>query len=161
MSTPLLVQQFLSQRRIAVAGVSRQADQPANAILRKLRGAGYEAFAVNPAAQQLEGGPCYPDLAAIPGGVTAVMVVTPASAAAGVVEEAAALGIRYVWLHRSFGEGSVSSAAVRAAQTHGMAAITGGCPMMFVAPVDPFHRVMRWFCGPQREAEPAPLRGAA
>jgi hypothetical protein len=155
MPTPGLVEQFLSQRRIAVAGVSRQPGQPANLILGRLRDAGHEVFAVNPAAAEVDGAPCYPNLTAIPGGVSAVMVVTPAAAAEGVVEEAAALGVRHLWLHRSVGEGSVSPAAVRAARAHGMALIVGGCPMMFVGPVDPFHRVMRWFCGPERPAHAA------
>ena len=47
--------EFLAQRRIAVAGVSRDTKQPANLIYRRLRGAGYETFAVNPNADEVEG----------------------------------------------------------------------------------------------------------
>lgn len=45
---PKQVAEFLSHQRIAVAGVSRDAQQPANAIYRKLRGAGFQVYAVNP-----------------------------------------------------------------------------------------------------------------
>ena len=38
------VADFLDQRRIAVAGVSRSGKEAANAVYRKLKGAGYEVF---------------------------------------------------------------------------------------------------------------------
>ena len=146
---PADVERFLAQRRVAVAGVSRHPDQPANAIFRRLRDAGHEVFAVNPAAAEVEGVTCYPTLAAIPGGVGAVMVVTPPAAAAAVVAEAAELGIRHVWLHRSLGSGSVSPEAVRLGRELGLEVVVGGCPLMVVGRVDPFHRVMRLFRGPE------------
>lgn len=143
--TPTLVREFLGQRRIAVAGVSRQSDQAANAIFRKLRDAGYQVVPVNPAAREAEGVPCYPDLTSIPGGVDAVMVVTPAAAAAGLVEECAKLGIRRAWLHRAIGPGSVSKEAVRVGRERGVEVIAGACPMMFVEPVDFGHKCLRWW----------------
>ena len=51
--------EFLAQHRIAVAGVSRDAKQPANLIYRRLRDTGHEVFAVNPNAGEVEGDPCY------------------------------------------------------------------------------------------------------
>ena len=39
---------FLSQRRIAVAGVSRNSKETANLIFRKLRDSGHEVFPINP-----------------------------------------------------------------------------------------------------------------
>ena len=62
---PAQVAEFLSAGAIAVAGVSRDPQQPANYIYRKLKGSGHEVFAVNPNASQLEGGPSYPDLRSI------------------------------------------------------------------------------------------------
>lgn len=137
------VRQFLDRKRIAVAGVSRDGAQPANAIYKKLRGAGYEVFAVNPAASEIEGGPCYPNLAAIPGGVEAVVIATPPGAAEGLVREAAALGVHHVWMHRSFGQGSVSASATALGREKGLSVIDGACPMMYVNP-DVGHRCIRW-----------------
>ena len=149
---PADVERFLAQRRIAVAGVSRHTDQPANAIFRRLREVGHEVFPVNPATPEVEGTTCYPQLAAIPGGVGAVMVVVPPSAAPAIVAEAADLGVRHVWLHRSFGTGSVSQEAVQLGRERGVEVIVGGCPMMVVGKVDPFHRLMGIFRGPERQA---------
>ncbi|NJN98711.1 MAG: CoA-binding protein [Anaerolineales bacterium] len=70
-------QEFLSQKRIAVAGVSRQGDAAANAIFKKLRQTGHEVFPVNPNAAEVEGEHCYPNLAAIPDGVDGVVLAAP------------------------------------------------------------------------------------
>ena len=141
---PPLVAEFLSARRVAVAGVSRSGSQPANAILRRLRDGGQDVVAINPHADQLEGTRCYPDQAAVPGSVDGLMVVVPPAAAERLVRQAAARGITRIWFHRSFGDGSVSEAALKACAELGIYPIVGGCPLMFCPPVDVAHRCMRW-----------------
>lgn len=141
---PARVTEFLSAGRIAVAGVSRDSKQPANLIYRKLKTAAHEVFAVNPNAAQVEGGPCYPDLRSIPESIEAVVIATHPSVSVQVVRECVDLGIRRLWLHRSFGEGSVSDEAVRACREGGIDCIVGGCPMMYCEPVDFGHRCMKW-----------------
>ena len=146
MSTTTLRQaadEFLAQRRIAVAGVSRDEKQPANLIYRRLRDSGHEVFAVNPNADVVEGDRAYPTLTAIPDGVDGVVVVTPASASPDVVRDAAAAGVPRVWLHRGLGPGSSSDEAVAIAHEHGMSVIPAGCPNMFGATSDAGHRCMR------------------
>ena len=143
-----LADDFLAQRRIAVAGVSRaDANAPANLIFRKLRDAGHEMFAVNPHGGEVEGTAAYADLAAIPGGVDAVVVATPPAATEQVVREAVALGVRRVWMHRSFGEGSVSASAVAYCREHDVRIIAGACPMMYCEPVDFGHKCIRFVLG--------------
>ena len=141
---PPQVAKFLSNRQIAVAGVSRDSQQPANAVYRKLRDSGHQVFAVNPNAKQVEGAPCYSDLHAVPEPVGAVFIATHPDVAARIVQECAELGIKQVWLHRSFGQGSVSEEAVRECERLGIDCIVGGCPMMYCDPVDFGHRCMKW-----------------
>lgn len=57
-SIPAAVADFLSGKRIVIAGVSRTGRAPANAIFRRLQQCGYEAIPVNPNATELEG--CVP-----------------------------------------------------------------------------------------------------
>jgi len=149
MKTEPAVVAFLAGRRVAVAGVSRSGSQPANAVFRKLRDAGIEAIPINPQADRLEGSACYRDLTAVPGVVDGLMVVTPPAAAESLVRQAAARGVRQVWFHRSFGEGSVSESALRACTELGIHPIVGGCPLMYCEPVDVAHRCMRWWLGRQ------------
>jgi len=135
--------EFLSQRRIAVAGVSATHVDAANGIYRRMRELKYEVFAVNPNADQVEGDRCYHSLAEIPGGVDGVVVVTHPTVAASVVADCAALHIPRVWIHRSIGGGSLSAEAVATCERAGIGYLAGGCPMMFMEPVDGFHKCMR------------------
>lgn len=137
------IAEFLRGRRIAVAGVSRGTDSAANPIFRRLRQAGYDVVPVNPKATEVEGAACFPDLASIPGDLDGLVVATHPDVSAEVVRQAAQRKIPRVWLHRSFGRGSVSEAAVRECATRGLPCIVGGCPLMYCEPVDLAHRCMR------------------
>lgn len=134
--------EFLAHDRIAVAGVSRSTGHGGNVVYQRLRDRGFTVFAVNPNAETVEGDRSYHDLASIPGGVDGVVIATAPSAAASVVEECARLGIKRVWMHRSFGRGSVSDDAVALARKNGIAVIPGGCPLMFGKTSDGGHRLM-------------------
>ncbi|MHB8243471.1 MAG: CoA-binding protein [Solirubrobacteraceae bacterium] len=136
-------EEFLAQRRIAVAGVSRDPKQPANLIYRRLRDTGHEVFAVNPNAERAEGDQAFASVGDIPGGVDGVVVVTTPKAAESVVADCAAAGVPRVWLHRGIGPGSTSAAAVAYCHEHGIKVIPGGCPNMFGATSDGGHRCMR------------------
>ena len=139
------VADFLGQKRIAVAGVSRKAvGHGGNVVYQRLRSRGYEVFAVNPNADTVEGDKCYHDLASIPGGVDGVVIATNPAATGDVVAECQKLGIKRVWMHRSFGAGSVAPEAVTAGRKAGMTVIAGGCPLMFGPTSDPGHKCMRW-----------------
>ena len=139
---------FLAQRRIAVAGVSRTAGgHGGNIVYQRLKSRGYEVFAVNPNADTVEGDACYRDLASIPGGVDAVVIATTPAAAEDVIADCARLGIKRVWMHRSFGAGSVSPEAVTTGRRAGMTVIAGGCPLMFDPTADFGHKCMRAVLG--------------
>jgi predicted CoA-binding protein len=140
---PAPVQEFLAANRIAVAGVSRSGNQPANAIFKRLRDTGHEAIPVNPNARELEGAACYADVASVPAPLDAVMVVTHPAASLAVVRDALARGVRQIWFHRSFGDGSVADEAVALCRAQGVEPIVGGCPLMYCGAVDPAHRVFR------------------
>ncbi len=139
------ITEFLRGRRIAVAGVSRGAGSAANPVFRKLRNAGYDVVPVNPNASEVEGVPCYPNLDGIPGALDGVMVATHPERSIDIVHQAIARQVPHLWFHRSFGQGSVTDAAVRECEAHGIACIVGGCPLMYCEPVDVGHRCMRWW----------------
>ena len=142
---PAAIATFLQGRRFAVAGVSRQPGQAANAVFRKLRDAGFEAFPINPNATEVEGSRCYRDVGDVPKPVDGVVIATAPDVATEIVRQCGDHGVRQVWFHRSFGNGSVSEEAVRACHDRGIACIVGGCPLMFCEPVDAGHRCMRWW----------------
>lgn len=135
--------EFLALRRIAVTGVSANPKgHGSNVVLARLRERGYEAFAVNPNATTVEGGPAYPDLASIPGGVQAVVIGTRPERAEATMRQAIDLGITHVWMHRSFGGGSVSEQATELGRSNGVTVIDGGCPLMYDPTADGGHKMM-------------------
>lgn len=136
--------EFLANKRIAVTGVSRAPKgHGANVVYQRLRAHGYEVFAINPNAEQVEGDRCYPDLKSVPSGVDAVVIATRPSIAEDTMRECAELGIRQVWMHRGPGPGSVSAAAAAYGREHEITVIDGGCPCMFAPTSDFAHRTMR------------------
>ncbi len=140
--------QFLEHKRVAVTGVSRNpTNHGSNVVYKRLRERGYEVFAVNPNAEEVEGDRCYPDLGSVPGGVEWVVIATRPETAEATVRECVDLGIGRVWMHRSFGGGSVSPDATAYGRAHGVTVIDGGCPCMFDPTADPGHKVMKVMLG--------------
>jgi predicted CoA-binding protein len=112
-------------------------------VYRRLRERGYDVFAVNPNAQEVEGDHSYPDLKSIPGGVEAVVIGTRPEIADTTMHECAELGIKHVWMHWGAGGTSVSDTATEYGRQHGITVIDGGCPLMFAPTADFGHRVIR------------------
>jgi predicted CoA-binding protein len=137
--------EFLSNKRVAVTGVSRTpASHGSNVVYKRLRERGYDVFAVNPNADEVEGDHAYHDLHAIPGGVDAVVIATRPEIADETMRDCVELGIRHVWMHRGPGAGSVSDSATAYGREHGVTVIDGGCPCMFGATADRGHKTMRF-----------------
>lgn len=145
------IQDFLAQKRIAVVGVSQNAAAHGTAglIYRKLKRDGHEVFGINPNLPEFEGTPCYPDIASIPGGVDAVVIVTRPSITEAIVRQCGDAGVTRVWMHQSLARAgtSVSPAAVDFCQAHDIEVIAGACPMMYGPNVDFGHRCMRVLLG--------------
>jgi predicted CoA-binding protein len=145
------VEEFLAQKRIAVAGVSRENSRHpvGNLIYQRLKSTGHDVFPVNPHMQTFEGQPCYPDLKSIPGGVDGVVIITRPDATENIVRQCGETGVPRVWMHQSFSkaQSSVSPAAVAYCKEHGISVIAGACPMMYGPGADFGHTCMRWLLG--------------
>jgi predicted CoA-binding protein len=140
MVTKAEIEDFLAQRTLAVVGVSRQSRKFGNAIYRELTAKGYTAHAVNPNLTSVDGASCYPSLTALPEPVGGAVLVVPPSETEKVVRDAAAAGIRRVWMQ----QGSASPAAIRFCEEQGITVIHRRCILMFAQPVTSIHRVHRW-----------------
>ncbi len=83
---------------------------------------------------------CYPDLAALGGKVDGALLVVPPVQAAQALRQAAAAGIKNVWLQ----QGSESSEALDAGRTLGLNVVSGKCILMYAQPVRSFHGFHRF-----------------
>ena len=94
----MLEETMLEKKVWAVVGANRNPEKFGNRIYKRLKKKGYEVYAVNPGYDTVEGDPCYPSLSALPVVPDVLDFVIPPARGMTVVEEAAALGIRYLWL---------------------------------------------------------------
>lgn len=145
-----LVQDFLSQKKIAVVGVSDKRDTGCNLAYRKFKDAGYTVSAVNPRISTFEGDPCYPDLQSIPETPEAVFILANPGVTDVVVQQCVDLGVKHVWMHcllgtkpgLAAGMTSVSQDAVQKCRENGISVIPGSCPNQYLNP-DFGHAMMR------------------
>jgi predicted CoA-binding protein len=143
MASKSAVMDFVGQRSLAVVGVSRSGNKFGNTAYRELKAKGYQLVPVHPEAETLEGDRCAKNLASLPAPVGGVLVIVPPQQAEQVVQEAAAAGIKRVWLQ----QGAESPAAIRLAESKGMSVVSGECILMFAEPAGFGHRAHRWFKG--------------
>lgn len=136
------VNNFLAQKKIAFAGYSSLGAAVANGLYDKFKKNGYTVYAVNLKYHEVKDIVCYPDLKSIPEKVDAVMISTPPKATLDIIKQCIESGIKYVWIHQSFGAGSYNQEAVDLAEKNGIEIIPNACPMMFLKP-DPFHFCFR------------------
>jgi hypothetical protein len=140
MSKKASVDGFLNQTVIAVAGVSRKGVGFGAAAYRALKAAGYKALAVNPNPGSIDGEPFHGSFAELPEPAGAVLVVTPPRDSNRVVRDAAAAGIRRVWLQ----QGAEAPEAIAWCGANGIDAVAGECILMFLAPEKFPHNLHRW-----------------
>jgi len=119
---------FLGGRRFAVVGASRDRAKYGNKVLRSYQQAGRDVVAVNPKEDEVEGVPCYPDLASLPEPVDGVSIITPPKVTEQVVEQAAELNIANIWMQ----PGAESDESLRLAESHGMNVIGGDACLLVV-----------------------------
>ncbi len=116
-----------STKTIAVVGLSEKPDRDSHSISLYLQESGYRIVGVNPTAKTILGEPCYPSLSAIPDGVSQaidlVAVFRRAEDSPGVLEEAAQLGLKRIWLPL----GASSQSALDVAAKHGFTLVADKC----------------------------------
>ena len=134
------VNDFITQKSLALVGVSRNPGKFGNVAYRALKIKGYRLYPVNRNVDTIEDAPCYPDLKSLPEKVDGVLIVVPAKETEQVVKQADALGIKRVWMQ----QGSESESAIRFCHEHGIQEVHGECILMFAKPVQSYHKFHRF-----------------
>jgi uncharacterized protein len=140
MASQETVADFLSQKTLALVGVSRSGRKFGNAILKDLKKRGYRVLCVHPHTGQVDGEPCWPSLGELPEPVGGVVIVVPPAETEKVVEQAVQAGIRRVWMQ----QGAESPNAIAYCKANGVSVIFGACIMMFAEPSSFPHNAHRW-----------------
>ena len=141
MTTREAIDDFLTQERLAVVGVSRNPEDFSRGLFRELRRRGYDVVPVNLHATEVDGQPCFAHVRDIVPPVDGALLMTAPEATNQVVRECAEAGVRRVWMHRGGGVGAVSREAVDFCNEKGMEVVPGYCPYMFLPRTAFFHRL--------------------
>ncbi|MGD1046487.1 MAG: CoA-binding protein [Bacteroidota bacterium] len=134
------IEEFLSQKKLAVIGVSRNTKQFANSAYRLLIERGYTVYPINPYAERVENDQCYSNIKSLPEHVGGALVLLPPEKTIKVLSDIAEAGIKHVWLQQT----TESPQAIRFCQDHNMNVVYGECIMMFNEPLAFPHRLHRW-----------------
>ncbi len=116
------IRAFMAAGPWAVVGASSNRDKYGNKVLRNYLQREMEVYPINPRATEIEGLTSYPSLAAVPAKVQSISVITPPPITEQVVRDAAAAGVKHIWMQ----PGAESMEAIRSAEALGLSVIAGG-----------------------------------
>ena len=139
------IEVFLSCKRLAMVGVSRDPKDFSRGLFSEFCRRGYDMVPVNPHMDEVGGKRCFDRLQDVTPPVAGVLVMTAPEMSELVVRDADEAGIERVWLHRGAGKGAVSEAAVTYCHERGLDLVEGCCPYMFLPETPLFHR-FHGFC---------------
>ena len=135
-----IIDDFLSQKRIAMVGISREPRSFSVSLFEELCRRGYDMVPVNPNTPNVLGHRCFARLQDIEPRVDTVILMTSPAQTEKVVADCAEAGIHRVWMYRAAGKGAVSPKAVAFCRERGMQVVPGECPFMFLPGADGIHR---------------------
>ena len=140
-----IIEKFVSDKNIALIGVSATKQKFGNALLHELMKKGYTVFPVHPSLTEVEGIKCFPDVKTLPENVTNLVVVVNPLATELIIPQLKDSSIKRIWMHRGIGKGSGSATAIESCKETGIEVVYGFCPMMFFSPsgIHSFHFWMR------------------
>ena len=90
--------EMLKNKVWAVIGASDDPKKFGYRTYNKLKERGYDVYPVNPVREKVCGDTCYKDIASLPQKPEVLNMVVPPEAGMEVVEEAAKMGVKNIWL---------------------------------------------------------------
>ncbi len=135
-----IIEDFLAQKRIAMAGISRDPASFSVTLFDELCRRGYDVVPVNPNIAEVKGRRCFARVQDIQPPVEAALLMTSPKETEQVVNDCAEAHIPRIWMYRAAGKGAVSPRAVEFCRERGLQVVPGECPLMFLPHTAGFHR---------------------
>lgn len=115
-------------RSVAIIGATERDNALGAILVRNMREAGYKGalYAINPKYDSVQGVPCFPHIADLPGKIDLAVIATPAGSVPGLIDECGKAGVRIAAvLSAGFGESGALGAqlehdTVQIARQYGM-----------------------------------------
>jgi len=122
------IAQFFTSEAFGVVGASSRRHKYGNKVLRCYQQSGRRAIPVNPVETEIEGVAVVASVAELPVEVQSLSLITPPQVTEKVVEQAAARGIKNIWMQ----PGAESPAAIAFCLKQGMNLIADGSCLLVV-----------------------------
>ena len=123
------LRRLFAAESVAVVGASRRPGSVGRAILHNIVSAGYggRVHAVNPHASEIDGVPCVPSPAALPGPVDLAVLAVPAAAVLRIAEECGERGVGALVVISSGLDLAATGALLDCCRRHGMRLVGPNC----------------------------------
>ena len=128
MSIEQQIEQFLTSEVFGVVGASSRRHKYGNKVLRCYQQNNRSAIPVNPVEEEIEGLKVVASVADLPDEVQSISLITPPQVTEKIVEQAAARGIRNIWMQ----PGAESPAAIEFCRQEGLNLIADGSCVLVV-----------------------------
>jgi predicted CoA-binding protein len=138
-ATKASIDTFLSSRKLAIAGVSRDPKKFGHIVFKQLREKGFEVYPIHPGTDNIEGIPCFRSVGSLPLNVHSLLIITPKKHTKDIVAEAMAKGIDNIWIQQM----SETPEAIALTNTKSVNLITHECILMHLDPVTGIHKFHR------------------
>ncbi len=138
-----LIDDFISSKRIAIVGMSRSGKKFGNMACKELKSKGYEIFPVHSEVKEIDGLTCYPDLKSLIGKVDSVWISIPPKNVPPVLEDAAQIGLKNIWLQ----QGAWSKEVQQTIDKLKLPVVSKKCILMYAQPVHSIHKFHRTIVG--------------
>ena len=115
----VIEEQLTNSKTIAVVGLSPNPERPSHYVAKYLQEQGYRIIPVNPLLQEVLGEKCYPDLGSVPEPVDMVDIFRRSEHVGPIVDDAIAIGAKYVWMQ----DGVVNEEAAASARSAGLSVV--------------------------------------
>lgn len=121
------IQQILKKFKIvAVVGASRDPSKDSRMVFEYLLAHGFEAYPVNPFAEEIGGRKCYKSLSELPKKPEIVDIFRPSAEVMPIVDEAIKIGAKVIWMQL----GIINEEAAAKAKKAGLEVIMDRCMKM-------------------------------
>jgi len=143
MITKSQIEQFFSNKPIAVIGVSRNKKKFGYMVFDALNKKGYDVLPVNAYTSEINGFKCFESIQALPEGINAAIILTPAKKTEETLHHLIQKGIKHIWIQQT----SETPQALALAKENTDNLIYGKCVFMFAQPIKGIHKFHRTMAG--------------
>ena len=121
----LVDEQLRNSKTIAVVGLSNNPERDSHRVAAYLQRQGYRIIPVNPVIEEALGEKAYPDLTSVPEAIDLVDVFRRSDQVPPVVDEAIAVGAKYIWMQA----GVIHEGAKAKAEAAGIPVVMNDCAL--------------------------------